>query len=98
MLTFQEFIKTPRCKPLLLADEDQPQDIRDWRKLEKQHQEEQYDKYRAQFEPPSNNGCATESVVLPVAQHKKLKKDKHWWREYRKRPKKCPHCGKDIKR
>lgn len=25
------------------------------------------------------------------------KRDAKWWQEYRKKPKLCPHCGKDMK-
>jgi hypothetical protein len=93
MLKFEEFIRTPRCKPLVLADEDQPQDPRDWKKLEKQHQETQYAKYCLQFEPEERLHNTLQNGTDPVLRKQKWNE---YMRAYRKKPKFCPHCKKQI--
>jgi formamidopyrimidine-DNA glycosylase len=48
-------------------------------------------------QPVIEKSSATiESVVQPKDNKGSATKDAKWWREYRKKPKFCPHCKKQI--
>jgi len=50
-MTKAEFVKNPKlCPPLVLDDEDQPQDKRDWERMVREHEDRLYAAYQAQFE------------------------------------------------
>ncbi len=44
-MDFQEFIKSRFCRPLVLPEEDCPQDATEWRRLVKEDQERQFTEY-----------------------------------------------------
>ncbi len=44
-MEFQEFIKSRFCRPLVLPEEDCPQDASEWRRLVKEDQERQFTEY-----------------------------------------------------
>ncbi len=44
-MEFQEFIKSRFCRPLVLAPEDEVQDITEWRRLVREDQERQFQNY-----------------------------------------------------
>lgn len=93
MLTFEEFIRTPRCKQLVLPPEDQPQDERDWKKLLRADQERQYDVYASQFEPKEREDVAQQPLTVL---RNNVKSRAEYFRKYRKKPKFCPHCKKQL--
>lgn len=109
MLSFEEFKDSPKCKRLVLSEEDTPQDAQEGRRLVEEDQRRQYDSYLAQTEPATSQGTSEEQRVgerltmlrnnhIPVAQHvsQQPKSRAAYFREYRKRPKKCPHCGNNV--
>jgi hypothetical protein len=114
LLEIEDFVKDSRlCPPLQLEYEDRPQDIRDWNKLVKEHQERLYDHYLAQFEPkelpspeivqhqPMEKWAKKHNVTLPVTKQltelrNNGKSRAEYMRGYRRKPKFCPHCKKQL--
>jgi hypothetical protein len=109
MLSFEEFTRSPKCRPFILAAEDEIQDRAVYKAKEKEFQEEQYDTYVRQFEAVTDTDRSlSDSPSLRKALHnmenglrngnQSLRKEKwnKYMREYRRRPKYCPHCKKQI--
>ncbi len=44
-MEFLEFIKSRFCKPLVLPEEDCPQDVTEWRRLVREDQQRQFEQY-----------------------------------------------------
>jgi hypothetical protein len=91
MLTFEQFKHSPFCKPLVLPPEEEIQDAQVFKTKEKEFQEEQYKIYAARYDPELNQKIYDKGVV-----QQKSKRDKYWWREYRKRPRYCPNCKHEL--
>lgn len=114
MLSFEEFVRSPRCRKLQLKDEDQPQDAKEWRRLEKEDQEKQYEsyitqlqyeRYRTQFEPKGESKEAEEELrKLSALRNQKnglrnsYVNKAEYMKMYREKRRNCPHCGKEIVR
>lgn len=81
------------CPELVLRDEDQPQDERDWKRMVREHQEKHYTIYMSQFEP-EDVAQPKEHVAIHVAQQVNgaTKSRAEYFRKYRKM-KRCRHCG-----
>jgi hypothetical protein len=77
------------CRKLVLEDEDIPQDEAEGLRLVREDQKRQYDKYVALLDPDVAQQSLTEL-------RNNVKSRAEYFREYRKRPKKCPHCKKQI--
>lgn len=96
MLTYEEFLRTPKCRPLVLAEEDTPQDARDWRKRVEEYNREQYNAYARQHDPDLHN---TEKTTLHNTPNGlRNTKWNEYMKEYRKKPVICPKCGHEFTR
>lgn len=99
MLKFEDFIRMPWCKPLVLKDEDQPQDYGKWKQLERENQERQYARYVRQWESGAEEPAVDKlrnNVTLQENGLRNKKSRAEYMRAYRKRARKCPHCGKQL--
>lgn len=76
----------------MLSDEDQPQDIGEWKRLLRKDQERQYERYAAQFDPGEKTLHNTSSVL-----HKRNEKWNEYMADYRKRKVECPKCNHQFR-
>lgn len=107
MLSFDQFKQSPMCKKLVFSAEDEPQDAREGLRLVREYERKQYDAYVAQLQPEEQSETEEEKRVtkqLTMLRNKNNggkdvlhnKSRAEYFREYRKRPKKCPYCKKQI--
>lgn len=63
-MEYSQFIKNPLCKPLLLPEEECPQDLKEWNRLQTIDRQRQYTDYLKLHAPADKPASTEETRVL----------------------------------